>query len=250
MPAVPFDFDINSLQSEALGRLYREVVSFEEEIRIEIVPGRRDRGLRERNPASTVGLEVGRPTIRLSDSLGRDERIEAIAHECLHLLLFYGHGLGVIGLKPPRHRGSDELFKFCLNLNKHWDYLLGQTMNTVHHLILIDYLKNEYGIESDLHRHLLQHNFRTIAKDNSRDKESLYARGLIAFEYERLIGKIDSVMDSFGQPELFWKAYHSSNKHFGNYRFPNIPTPSVHEENILSFLEELGYQKEDFMFFP
>jgi hypothetical protein len=32
-------------------------------------------------------------------------------------------------------------------------------------------------------------NFGIIANDHSRDKESLYAKGLIAFEYEKLIGK-------------------------------------------------------------
>jgi hypothetical protein len=42
-----------------------------------------------------------------------------------------------------------------LSINKNWGYLLGQVANTAHHLILIDYLKEEYGIESGLHRRLL-----------------------------------------------------------------------------------------------
>jgi hypothetical protein len=51
------------------------------------------------------------------------------------------------------------------------------------------------------------------------------------------------------QPELFWKAYNSANEHFGRYRFPNVPGPSAYEENILSFLKDLGYEREDFTFF-
>jgi hypothetical protein len=114
----------------------------------------------------------------------------------------------------------------------------------------VDYLKKEYGIESSLHLHLLHHNFGIVANGNSRDKESLYAKGLIAFEYERLIGKVDRVMNIFHQTESFWQAYHSAQKYFGRYGFQSMPTFSSYEENILSFLETLGYQREDFMFFP
>jgi hypothetical protein len=131
-----------------------------------------------------------------------------------------------------------------------WVYLLGQIANTLHHLILVDYLKKEYGIESSLHLRLLHHNFGIIANDNSGDKESLYAKGLIAFEYEKLIGKVDRVMNIFHQTESFWQAYHSAQKYFGRYGFQSIPTPSSYEENILSFLEALGYPRGDFMFLP
>jgi hypothetical protein len=90
----------------------------------------------------------------------------------------------------------------------------------------------------------------SIANDNSRDKESLYARGLIAFEYEKLMGKVNGIINPFRQSEFFWKAYRSAQKHFGRYGFRSIPTPPSYEENILSFLETLGYQRENFVFFP
>jgi hypothetical protein len=131
-----------------------------------------------------------------------------------------------------------------------WVFLLGQIANTAHHLILIDYLKNEYGIESHLHHRLLQHNFRRIANDNGRDKESVCAKGLIAFEYERLIGKVDQVITTSVQTESFWKAYQAAQKHFGGYSSDSIPTPTAYEKDILSLLEELGYQRDDFVFFP
>jgi hypothetical protein len=131
-----------------------------------------------------------------------------------------------------------------------WVFLLEQIANTAHHLILIDYLRNEYGIESHLHRYLLQHNFRSIANDNARDKESQYGKGLVAFEYERLVGKVDGIINTSGQAEFFWKTYHSAQKHFGGYSSESIPAPSAHEEKVLSFLEDLGYPRGDFVFFP
>ena len=93
-------------------------------------------------------------------------------------------------------------------------------------------------------------NFNIIANHNSRDKESLYAKGLIAFEYEKLIGNVDQVIDSSKQPDSFWESYHSAQKHFGIYSLRSIPTPSSYEEDILSFLGDLGYPQQDFMFFP
>jgi hypothetical protein len=156
----------------------------------------------------------------------------------------------VVGRRIPRHGDSKDVFRFFMSMRGDWVYLLGQIANTLHHLILVDYLKKEYGIESSLHLRLLHHNFGIVANDNSGDKESLYAKGLIAFEYEKLIGKVDRVINIFCQTESFWEEYHSAHKHFGKYGFRSIPTSSSYEENILSFLEALGYQREDFMFFP
>jgi hypothetical protein len=131
-----------------------------------------------------------------------------------------------------------------------WVYLLGQIANTAHHLILIDYLKEEYGIEDNLHIHLLHQNFCIAANDNARDKESQYGKGFVAFEYERLIGKIGRAIDVDHQSEFFWEAHHSAQRHFGKYSSRSIPAACVYEENILSFLEDLGYPRGDFIFFP
>jgi hypothetical protein len=155
-----------------------------------------------------------------------------------------------VGRRIPRHGDSGDVFRFFMSMRGDWVYFLGQIANTLHHLILVDYLKKEYGIESSLHLHLLHHNFGIIANENVKDKESHSARGLIAFEYERLIGKVDRVMNIFHQTESFWQAYHSAQKYFGRYGYRSMPTSSSYEENILSFLEALGYQREDFMFFP
>jgi hypothetical protein len=215
-----------------------------------MVPDRKCHPSDEEHPASTLGLTHRKPTIHFVDSLNRLQSIEVIAHELVHLLLVYRFELGVVGLKIPPPRNSQEVFNYYLSINKNWGYLLGQIANTAHHLILIDYLKEEYGIESSLHLRLLQHNFRIIANDNSRDKESLYAKGLIAFENEKLKGKIDRAINPYGQTESFWKAYDSAKRHFGRYRYHSIPISSSYQEDILSFLETLRYQREEFYIVP
>ncbi|MGB7572722.1 MAG: hypothetical protein WBN53_02590, partial [Thermodesulfobacteriota bacterium] len=82
------------------------------------------------------------------------------------------------------------------------------------------------------------------------DKESQYGLGVVAFEYEKFIGRVDRVIDIHRQTEFFWRAYHSVQKQFDKYSFRSIPPPSSYQEDILSFLEALGYPREDFMFFP
>lgn len=243
-------FDVSSLGSEALMRLYCEAASYRERIRVEIVAGMRSYGTRERNLASIVGLEVDRPTIRFSDSLRRNERIEAIAHELLHLLLVYRFGLGVVGRRIPRPGESPDVFDYYMSMRGDWFFLLGQIGNTLHHSILVGYLKEEYGIESSLQLHLLQHNFGIIANENNKDKESLYAKGLIALEYQRLIGQFDRIIRPSNQTEPFWTAYHAAHECFGRYSYQSIPTSFTYEANILSFLENLGYARENFVFYP
>jgi len=243
-------FDIHSLGSKVLMKVYHEANSLIPEIRVETVPGPRGHKMSEQSPASTIGLPFGIPTIQFADSLSRKKRIEAIAHELVHLLLVYRHGLGVIGRRIPCYGNSDDVFRYFMSMGGDWEYLLGQIGNTVHHLILIDYLKEKYGIDSGLHLYLLNHNFRLLSKDSFRDKESQYATGIIAFEYEKLIGNVDRLINLDYQPEFFRKSYQSAQKHFGKYGLQSIPVPSSYKEDILSFLEDLGYQKQDIIFFP
>jgi hypothetical protein len=206
--------------------------------------------MEEMHPAVTIGLPVGTPTIQIGDSLNRTNRIEAIAHELVHLLLVYRYGLGVIGRKSPRRGSSEDVFHYFMSMPGDWVFLLGQIANTAHHLILLDHLRNEYGIESHLHRQLLEHNFRGIPNHNDRDKESLYAKGLIAFEYGKLVGEVAGVINTSGQAESFWKAYEAAQNHFEGYSSGSIPSPTAYERDILSLLEDLGYRKEAFVFFP
>ncbi len=242
--------DIACLESDALQRLFNETTSYIQDIRIEVVSDHGSRWNFEKHPATTFGLTFRAPTIRIVNSLDKGQRIEAIGHELAHLLLVYRYGLGVIDRRIPRHGDSKDVFRFYMSMRGDWVFLLGQIANTVHHLVLVNHLKKEYGIESRLHLHLLHHNFGVVANDHSRDKESLYAKGLIAFEYERLIGRDDRVMNILHQAESFWEAYYSAQKYFGGYSFQSIPTPNGYEDDILSFLQNLGYPREDFVFFP
>jgi len=243
-------FDIASLESEVLSRLFNETTSYMQNIRIEMVANEKGHRSKEEHPATTTGLTTQSPTVRFADSLEKGQRIEAIAHELVHLLLVYRYGLGVVGRRTPRHGNREDVFKYFMSMRGDWVYLLGQIANTAHHLVLIDYLKKEYGIEDRLHTYLLHQNFCIAANDNVRDKESQYGMGVVAFEYQKLIGKMDRTINVHHQPEFFWKAYHSAQQHFGEYSSESIPSPSVYEENILSFLQTLGYQKEDFIFYP
>ena len=243
-------FDVAGLESETLQRLFHEITAYVRNIRIEeVISGRNHRG-GEEHPATTLGLTLQRPVIQIAGWLGKEKRIEAIAHEVGHLLLVYRYGLGVVGRKTPRPGDSEGVFRFFMSMRGDWVYLLGQIANTAHHLILIDFLKQEYGIEDDLHTYLLHQNFCVAANDKARDKESQYGMGLVAFEYERLIDKIDKAINVDHQSEFFWEAYHLAQKYFGRYGFRSIPAPASYKEDILSFLEALGYQREDFIFFP
>jgi len=243
-------FDIHSLGSKVLMKVYYEANSLIPEIRIETVRRRRSNQMGDESPAATTGLPFGIPTIQFADSLNRKNRIEAIAHELVHLLLVYRYELGVIGRRIPRYGNSDDVFRYFMSMGGNWEYLLGQLANTVHHLVLVDCLKGSYGIDSYLHLHLLNQNFSILSKDSPQDKESLYATGLIAFEYEKLIGNVGRLIDLDHQAECLRKSYQSAQNHFGKYSFQTIPTPSSYKEDTLSFLEDLGYQKQDFLFFP
>lgn len=243
-------FDIIDLECESLMNLFQETASHIRDIRIERVTNRRSRRGQEEHPATTLGITVRRPTIRFADSLDREERIDTIAHELVHVLLVYRYGLRMIDRRFGRPGSNQDIFDHYLDLNKYWNYFLGQTVNTIHHRILIDYLKEEYGIASDFHLTLLRHNFRILSNSHYPDRESQYAKGLIAFEHEKRMDKVDRVLNPYHQSEFFWKAYYSAQKHFGGYHFHAIPTPSAYEENVLSFLDDLGYQKRDFRFLP
>jgi hypothetical protein len=243
-------FDITSLESEALTKLFNETTSYIQNVIIEMVVNERSDKTGEEHPATTIGLTVRKPTIQFADSLNKEQRIEAIAHELAHLLLVYRYGLGVVGRRFPHLGDREEIFKFFMSMRGDWVYLLGQIANTAHHLFLIDYLNKEHGIEDNLHIYLLHQNFCIAVNDNANDKESQYGKGIVAFEYEKFIGNVNQVINNYPQTEFFWKAYYVSQKHFGKYRFQSIPPRSSYKEDILSSLEALGYQKEDFVFFP
>jgi len=252
VPRLPLEraFDIHSLGSEVLMKLFHEANSLIPEIRIETVPGRRGNKTREESPAWTGGLPLGIPTIQFVNSLNRISQIEAIAHELVHLVLVYRYGLRVIGREIPRYGNSDDVFRYFMSMGGDWEYFLGQLANTLHHLVLIDYLKENYGIASRLHLFLLSHNFNLLLKNSPRDKESLYAAGIIAFEFEKLAGNVERLIHFDYQSEFFRKSYQLAQEHFGKYGLRTIPTPSSYREDVLSFLQDLGYQKRDFIFFP
>ena len=241
-------FDIHWLESEAIIGLFEEVSSYVQDIRIEMVsyPGRGYET--ENNPAILIGLRQKKTSIRFIDSLDRRQRVEAIAHELAHLLLIYRYGLSLVDHRSLYPGDVAQVFEGGMDLGRNWFFLLGQMTNTVHHLILVPYLEEVYGIGSELHLHLLKSS--CIHSVDLNDLESQRAGGLIAYEYERLIGKGNPWINLYGQSENFWKAFEAARRHFQKYGYPSIPSSFRYGENILYFLEDLGYFGEEFIFFP
>jgi hypothetical protein len=142
------------------------------------------------------------------------------------------------------------MFIYFSRMGRHWDYLLGQVINTAHHLILIGYLREAYGIGSDLHLRLLHHHFQKLALEGYEDRESLYAQGLITFEYQKVGGDVGVVAPLSPRGEKIWQSYRAAQKHFGRYHFQGIPSYSAYRNDILSLLEDLEYVRHHFLFFP
>jgi hypothetical protein len=247
-PASPFD--ISSLKSKAVTRLFQEVGSYVRGVKIEMITNSKHARSQQEHPAATIGIHLHSPTILFVESLNREERIEAISHELGHLLLVYRFGLGLVALRIPHRENCVK--EFCNNprMEESWFYLLGQIPNTIHHLILIGYLEEKYRIKSTRHVLFLQRHFQKSGGEGSKGKGLSYAKGLVAFEYERLFGNVDRIINTSCQTESFSKAYDAAQKHFEGYSSESIPAPAAYEEDILSLLEELGYQREDFVFFP
>lgn len=248
-------FDIGSLGSGDLIQLFREASSYVQGIAVEIV---QDRGIPHRieeNMAILVGIGGPKPTVRFLDTLGREEQIEAIAHELAHLILIHRFGLRLIRLKRPHPRDPEPE---CFTRMSHkGSSLLGQIGNTAHHLILIDYLKERHGIGSDIHCRLLHHHFllfcyqsHILGNEAREDMESFYGEGIIAFEYGKILGRLDGVRNLPNQMNFFRKAVRSAETHFGKYGLQFLPSPFSYEEDVLSLLRDLGYEREDFVFFP
>jgi hypothetical protein len=247
-------FDIGSLGSGNLVQLFHEASSYVQDIAVELV---HDGGISrdgEKTMAILVGIGGPIPTIRFLDTLGREERIEAIAHELGHLLLIHRFGLRLIRLRRPHASDPEEIFT---PMSHNGFSLLGQIGNTAHHLVLIDYLRERHGIGSDVHCHILHrhfflfcYQFHILANKAREDLESFYGEGIIAFEYGKILGRLDGVLNMTKQTDSFRKAVRSANTHFGKYCLQSLPTSSSYEKNVLSLLGDLGYAREDFVFFP
>jgi len=248
-------FDIGSLGSGELIQLFDEASSCVPGLAVEIV---RDQGLShdiEKTTAILVGIGGPIPTIRFLDSLEREERIEAIAHELAHLVLIHRFGLRLIRQKHPYP--ADPKQDSFTRMSHNGFSLLGQIGNTAHHLILIDYLREQHGIGSYmqcrlLHRHFLSFAYQSymLAKEAREDTESFYREGIIAFEYGKIFRRLDGVRNMPRQTDSFQKAVRAAETYFGKYGLQSLPTPPSYEEDVLSLLKDLGYERKDFVFFP
>jgi hypothetical protein len=239
-------FDIHSFESEALTGLFEEVSSYVQNIRIEVASYPRRSDEAENNPAILIGVRQKKTAIRIIDSLNRRQCVEAIAHELAHLLLIFRFGLSLVdhkSLGDASLMSEDEI-----NQEKNWFFFLGQMTNTLHHLILVPYLKEVYGIGSELQLHLLKRS--CVPSMDFNDQELQPIGGLIAYEYERLIGDGNPWIKLYGQSGDFQKALEAARRYFRKIGYPPIPSSSCYKKNIFSFLRDLGYLIEEFTLFP
>jgi hypothetical protein len=248
-------FEVGSLESGELMQLFDEASSYVQGIAVEAVA---DQGTflgGEKTTAILTGIDGPIPVIRFLDTLGRGERIEAIGHELAHLLLIHRFGLRLVRLKQSFLEGSDQ--ESTTPMSHHGSSLLGQIGNTAHHLFLVGYLKDQYGIGSGIHCRLLHRHFlrfcyesRLLANEAREDTEAFYGEGIIAFEYGKLFGRLGGVRSMPNQTDSFRKAVRSAEACFGRYGFHSLPPPSSYEEDVKSLLGDLGYERKDFVFLP
>ena len=217
-------------------------------VTIEMITNGENSWGQEEHQAATIGIQIQSPTVLFGESLGKEDRIEAISHELGHLLLVYRFALGLVGLRIPHRENSEEAFRFFSNMKESWFYLLGQIQNTIHHLILVGFLKKGYGITSSRHAHFLQRHFQISGDEGSKDKDIALRKGLAAFQYGKLVGPIERVINIKSRSKFFWKAYYSAQKCFGNYGFSSIPYPPIYKEDMQSFLESLDTERRTLCF--
>jgi len=212
-------FDIDQLKSPELMDLFNETARFMNKIDIEIVPDQTHDLSRKETPAHNKIDDSNDPPalIQFSNSLSRDEQIQAIAHEIAHLLLMFKHELRI----------RDRFFAI-LEIDP------SEIINITHHLIFIELLKEKYEIESSLHLNLLRNNISEFLNDKNSPR---HVKGLRAYEYERLVGKIEGAVNL---TPLVEDAFDSAHKYFCNYNSKSIPTPPSYIEDIWSFLKDTG----------
>jgi len=212
-------FNIDQLKSPELMNLFSKTARYINKIDIQIVPDQTHGLTREETPAHNIIDDSGDPTalIQFSNSLSRSEQIQAIAHEIAHLLLMYKHELRI----------RDRSFAIL-------GFDPSEIVNITHHLIFTELLKEVYKIESSLHLNLLRKNILEFLTDENSPQ---YMKGLSAYEYERLVGKIEGVGNL---NPLVEDAIASAHKYFCNYNSKSIPTSPSYVNDIWSFLKDTG----------
>jgi len=199
--------------------LFNETARFMNKIDIEIVPDQTHDLSRKETPAHNKIDDSNDPPalIQFSNSLSRDEQIQAIAHEIAHLFLMFNHGLRI----------RDQSFAM-LGIDP------SESVNITHHLIFTELLKEKYAIGSSLHLNLFRNNISGFLADKNSPQ---HVKGLRAYEYERLLGKIEGAANLNSSVK---DAFESAHKYFCNYNSKSIPTPPSYIEDIWSFLKDTG----------
>jgi hypothetical protein len=205
-------------------RLYRDVTAYNNNLLgIEAVSnGAHDLSI-EGNPAELQSVnDSNQYVIYFVNELNRHEWIMAIGHELGHLLLINKYYLKI-----------DPLLYMLVNDEE----ILQTIQNVTHHLILVDLLREEYGIHTDLHLRLIRRNLGEYLSDTELMQET---KALRVFEYEKLVARMEEAVTAGTQVKSFQKAYASAGIRFASYSFKDVPTSNEYKEDVLSFLKDIG----------
>jgi len=216
-------FNIENLDEPGLMRLYLKVTRYGNLLRIEAVSnGAHDLSI-DRNPATLESANnADQYVIYFVNELDRGDLIMAIGHELGHLLLINKYYLKIDPILYVLVRDEE---------------ILQAIQNVTHHLILVDLLREEYGIHSDLYLSLIRRNLGEYLSDTELMQE---VKALRVFEYEKLVGRVEDVVTAGTQVKSFQKAYESADTRFGKYGFKHMPPSNDYKEDIITFLKDIG----------
>ncbi len=216
-------FNIESVDEPGLMRLYREATAYNNLLGIEAVSDEAHDLSLDRNPGELQSVnDSNKYVIYFVDKLNRNDRIMAVGHELGHLLLINKYYLKIDPILYVLVRDEE---------------ILQAIQNVTHHLILVDLLREEYGIHSDLYLSLIRRNFGEYLSDTELMQE---VKALRVFEYEKLVGRVEDVATAGTQVKCFQKAYESTDTIFSKYGFKHMPPSNDYKEDIITFLKEIG----------
>ncbi|NMD72748.1 hypothetical protein HHO41_21200 [Bacillus sp. DNRA2] len=178
--------------------------------------------------------------IYILDSLSKEERLEAEAHELGHLLVHY---------RPPGLITMDSIVMF----DEDMQVLIGEIDNAISHKLLIDELKIKYNISSGLHIRLMATSLEDIhaeLKNVETDKNTklLHSIGVYLFDISRTNkNALTRVFQKLQLNSSVKHAYMAAQLHLTQIKLGQSQT--IQRQHVNRFMGDIGYQEELDYFF-
>lgn len=178
--------------------------------------------------------------IYILESLSKEERREAEAHELGHLLVQY---------RPPGLITMDSIVMF----DEEMQVLIGEIDNAISHKLLIDELKTKYNISSGLHIRLMAKSLEEIyAKirilEAGKNTKLLHAMGVYLFDIARTNKNASvKVVQKLQLNSTVKHAFKAAQLHLSQIKLGQSQT--IQRQYVNRFMEDIGYQEELDYFF-